>query len=263
MVEGPQNAFMAKRISKRFKHRALQKISVQGGRYKSHPLKNLKSFQMSLPLQLKDVYNKGKVLFLFFSNDWVIIVKFGMTGWFYMEQEMNGISPDITFNFGDSNLYFQDTRHFGTIQITKDADLVIKELEKIAPDILDNTLRFSDVEDRIRSLSDNATIDTILMDQSSFVSGVGNIIKSEVLYDSKLSPKRRVRDLNRKEWMKLFQSTKKIAENVYHEILKGSENEFQQIIKIYQRDKDPKGNKVEKITSPDGRVTFWVPTVQN
>jgi DNA-formamidopyrimidine glycosylase len=267
MVEGPQNAYMARRISKRFKNKRLHDVKVVGGRYKTHQLKNLKLFKMSLPLRLKGVYNKGKVLFLFFENKdgeaWTMIVKFGMSAWFYFGDEDENVKPDIEFMFDKvGKLNFHDTRHFGTITVTKDADLIMRELEKIAPDVLDKKVNYSEVKDRIKEMNPNATIDTILMDQSAFVSGIGNIIKSEVLYDAKISPKTRVKDLDQKQWKRLFQSAKKITQKVLSEIISGAANEFEKITKIYQMDQDPKGNKVERFTSPDGRVTFWVPNIQ-
>jgi len=260
MVEGPQSSYLAKQILKRFKNKKLQQAKIRKGRYKKHSLKNWKEFQNDFPLILKDVYKKGKVLFLFFTNGWTMIVKFGMTGLFYFDQK--DADADIVFDFENGPLYFFDQRHFGTITITKDGDLVINELEKIAPDILDKRITFSDVKDRIQSINPNATLDTVLMDQKMFLSGIGNIIKSEVLYDAKISPVKQVKNVSEQEWKKLFSSSKKITNKVYNEIVKNSENEFFKIQKVYQQEKDPKGNKVERYESKDGRVTFWVPNVQ-
>lgn len=260
MVEGPQSSYLAKQILKRFKNKKLTQAKIIKGRYKNHPLKGWKQFQDDFPLVLKDIYKKGKVLFFFFTNGWTMIVRFGMTGWFYFNEE--DADADVVFDFENGALYFFDQRHFGTITITKDADKVIKDLEKIAPDILDKNITFSDVKERIQSLNPNSTLDTVLMDQQLLISGIGNIIKSEVLYDAKISPLKQVKNLSDQEWKRLFNSSKKITNKVYNEIVKNSENEFIKIQKVYQQEKDPKGNKVQRYESKDGRVTFWVPNIQ-
>jgi formamidopyrimidine-DNA glycosylase len=139
----------------------------------------------------------------------------------------------------------------------------MKELEKIAPDVLDQRLSYDDLKDRILRLSPSKTIDTVLMDQQLFLSGIGNIIKSEILYDAKISPKRKVSELESKDWRKILSSAKKIAHLIYSELQKEKDtNEFLIVQKIYQREYDPKGNKVERFMSSDGRVSFWVPAIQ-
>ena len=260
MVEGPQTSYLGKQILKRFKNKTLQNAEIKKGRYKNHSLKGWKEFQNDLPLKLKDVYKKGKVLFLFF-NGWTMIVRFGMSGWFYFDNK--DVDGDIVFLFDhDKPLIFVDQRHFGTITLTKDVDLVLKEIENIAPDILDRNTKFQDIKDRIQKLNSNFTLDKVLMDQKLLLSGIGNIVKSEIMYDAKVSPKRRVKDISDQEWKRIFSSAKKITHKVYNEIVKKSSDEFLKIQKIYQQETDPKGNKVQRYQSSDGRTTFWVAEIQ-
>ena len=234
-------------------------MEIKDGRYKKHRLKNVKEFQENLPLRLNDVYKKGKVLFLFFEHGWTIIVKFGMTGWFYFDNEQG----DIIFIFENGKqIVYQDPRHFGTFTITQNGDEVMKEINKISPDILDPLVSYIDIKDNINSLKPNLTLDTVLIDQGLLLSGIGNIIKSEIMYDARIDPKRKIKDIDDKEWKKIFSSAKRITNKVYEEIENNSENEFIKIQKIYQQQNDPKGNKVMKFQSSDGRVTFWVPSIQ-
>jgi formamidopyrimidine-DNA glycosylase len=261
MVEGPQTSYLANQIRKRFKNKTLQTAQIIKGRYRKHSLKGWKEFVNSGPHKLNDVMKKGKVLFLFFVEGWAIIVRFGMTGWFYFDPK--NIDGDIIFEFDKGKtLIFYDPRHFGTLTLTKNVDDVLREMESIAPDILDLTVSFKDIKDRIPQVNPNFTLDKVLMDQKLILSGIGNIIKSEVMYDAMISPQRKIKDISEKEWKKIFSSARKISNQVFKEIQNDSEDEFFKIQKIYQREKDPKGNPVEKFESSDGRVTFWVPNVQ-
>lgn len=261
MVEGPQVSYLAKQILRRFKNKTLQNAEIKKGRYKKHNLKGWKEFRNDFPLRLKDVYKKGKVLFLFFDKGWTMIVRFGMTGWFYFDQKE--VDGDIIFNFDQGKQFiFFDQRHFGTITLTKDTNQVMKELEDIAPDILDKNILYADIKERIQDINSNFTLDKVLMDQKLLLSGIGNIIKSEIMYDAKVSPKHKIKEITDREWKRIFSSARKITKKVYDEIENNSSNEFAKIQKIYQQEKDPKGNKVERFQSSDGRVTFWVPELQ-
>lgn len=255
MVEGPQVTYFATRANK-FKNKNLTDIEIKKGRYKSHPLKNLKSFKKLLPLKLIKVVKKGKVIFLSFQEGWTIIFKFGMTGQLYSQEDGN---QDVEFVFGEKSLFFQDTRHFGTITITNDQQMIESEIDRIAPDILDSKTRFSDVQTKIENLGPNKKLDQILMDQKEFLSGIGNIAKSEIMYLAKISPKRKVSQISNIEWKKIFDAAKKVVGSIYNQIKKGN---WGFDTKIYQQETDPYGNYVKSFVSSDGRKTFWVPIIQ-
>ena len=256
MVEGPQSTYMANWIRKKFKNHVLENIQIVSGRYKKHGKpKRFLSFKSQLPMKLTNVSKKGKVLFLTFENQWTIIVKFGMTAWFSMEEE----TPNVIFEFKDSNLYFKDLRQFGTLTFTNDQKVVQKELDKIAPDILES-VDYQDIQKRIERVG-TKTLDVILMDQKLVVSGIGNIIKSEILYDSKISPMRKAKDVSKEEWKRIFHSAKKICKKVLSNLIK-NKDEFQGVIRVYEMEKDPKGNPVSEYRSKDGRSTYWVPAIQ-
>jgi formamidopyrimidine-DNA glycosylase len=255
MVEGPQASVMAKWVKRKYKNQMLKNIKILKGRYKKRIPKNFTSFQNSLPLRLLDVIKKGKVIFLFFEKDWVVIVKFGMTAWLSDKEE----DPNVIFDFGDKKLFYKDVRQFGTLTFTQDPVMVLKELNKLAPDILDDKISFQDIQDRISS---NKNIDVILMDQKIVLSGIGNIVKSEVLYDAKIDPRRKGSDLTREEWKQIFNSAKKISNKVVKNI-ENNKDDFEGMIKIYGKETDSNGNKIQKYNAKDGRVTFWVSEVQN
>jgi formamidopyrimidine-DNA glycosylase len=249
MVEGPLVSLISERMA-RFKNKKLVSADIVGGRYIDTPPEGWREFSGSLPLKLVDVIKKGKVIFLFFDG-WVMIVRFGMTGWFYFG--VNSKDEDIILNFQDGRkVVFFDQRRFGTITLTKDYDYVFQEIERIAPDIMDDSVSFSDISERIPGLNPNFSISKVLMDQKLLFSGVGNIIKSELLYDSKISPFRKTKDIKNTEWEKIFNSARKNSKKMI------GNNEYN----VYQKKVDPYGNSVEKVQSEDKRTTFWVPGVQ-
>ncbi len=144
MPEGPEATYLATYIATHFKHKQLRQIRIKGGRYKRHgPPVGFRTFAAMLPLTLLDVVKKGKLICLVFEQNWVILVRLGMTGWFSKPEDepIFASDPHILFGFEHTDLEFFDFRNFGTLTFTQDLDLVKSELKRLAPDILDASSR--------------------------------------------------------------------------------------------------------------------------
>lgn len=272
MTEGPEASYLAEYINKFFKNKQLRKIIINAGRYKHHgPPQNFNKFKEKLPLKLIDVYKKGKVIFLFFEDNWCIIVKLGMSGWFSKREDRPELmkNHNITFEFENEDLLFTDFRNFGTLTFTNNISNVIQEINKIAPDILDNSTTFKTIKKRIEFLkSDDAVqnilIEDALMDQMLFFSGIGNIIKSEVLYDAKIPPTLKIKNISENDWNLIYNSSKKISNKILRYLnKKGFDLDgYYNLHKVYKKDFDIYGNKIETRISKYGRKTYWVPEIQ-
>jgi formamidopyrimidine-DNA glycosylase len=272
MTEGPEASYLAQYIYKFFKNKKLKNIIIKSGRYKHHgPPKNFSKFKLRLPLTLINVYKKGKVIFLFFQDNWTIIIKPGMSGWFFKQSDQPELmkSYNITFEFSNEDLYFSDFRNFGTLTFTNDIQLVINEIDKLAPDILDISTTFNTILERLVYLKPNdkiqeMLIEDALMDQTLILSGIGNIIKSEVLYESKISPMRKLKSLSEKDWHNIFNASKNISNKILkHLNKKGFDLEgYFKLRHIYKKDKDENGYKIHTRTSKYGRKTYWIPEIQ-
>ena len=128
------------------------------------------------------------------------------------------------------------------------------------------------VEDFIELLSKKPerSVCEVLMDQR-ICSGVGNYIKCEVLYRSRISPYRKVKDLSRSEFGKLYSWTKKIIRASYlqggasirnYRRLTGEIGDFVFEFEVYAQKQDPNGNSVIREETLDKRTTHWVPSLQ-
>lgn len=270
MPETPEIAFQRTYITSNVKNRLLSNIDILWGRYKKHgaPI-NYYKFKRQLPLRCIDVQKKGKVLFLYFENNWCVISKLGMSGWWYCigdEPEWKPVTKNVVFQFDrNKELIFSDFRNFGTLTFTQDDNIIQNEINKLAPDILYDSTTFREVMKRINSLSTKAKerlLEDILVEQKVIVSGIGNYLKSEILYDARISPLRRVEDVSTIEWMRIFKSAKKLCKIMYKVLLKQDARLYIESMKVYHKEKDPLGNTITKHMTKTGRMTFWVPTVQ-
>ena len=108
------------------------------------------------------------------------------------------------------------------------------------------------------------------MDQS-VVSGVGNYVKAEGLYLSKISPHRVVESLSDRELHNLNVAIRSVPVNSFESggaTIKsytdffGNVGAATQRFAVYGQETDPEGRQIIKEKTRDGRTTHWVPDVQ-
>lgn len=281
MPEAPEVSYLTKYISKRYKGQVLKRGKILRGRYVKHGVpENFDEFVRSSP-SLEEVTKKGKVMFMRFSGGWYVICKLGLMGWWYADGDKpdwirKSVEPNIAFEFQKgSTLYFTDMLSYGTLTFTKSITIVDREREKLAVDISLATL--DDIRENLvrkrneRYWSTPKTIEEVIVDQRAVVSGIGNYLKSEILYEARISPKRHVtnninnhdddNNISMKDWKKILEASRTVMKRMKKAI--GSSVAYTDALQIYTKEYDKYGNKVETYTSPKtGRKTYWVPALQ-
>jgi len=286
MPEGVEVKISSELIRPLVVNRLITKISLGNkSRYANSPPEGYndfdKSFQntddgigwINTPVQITDVHTKGKFMYWKFDNDWYMFSTFGMSGqWSSIE----GKHVCLQFRLHDlvtgkiSYVYFNDPRHFGTIKFTNNKQDLIDKLDELGWDPLQDKL-----EDYLPFLINNLSktkkpIGQVLMDQSIF-SGVGNYIRAEALYLTKMSPWRPCNFLSKNEIFSLCQAIVTVMKESYNHqgatILTykdayGNEGKYSSCFKVYGQKTDPLGNKIIKENTPDKRTIHWCPTVQ-
>ena len=100
-------------------------------------------------------------------------------------------------------------------------------------------------------------------------SGVGNWIRAEILYECKIAPNRKLKDLSESDIKHLYHWSIKILKDAYN--VKGltisnyidpEGNYGTYKVKVYMQKKDPYGHKVITSVFSDKRTIHWVPEVQ-
>ena len=191
-----------------------------------------------------------------------------MTGWWFSEGDepkWRKAGRNLVFLFNKRTpLIFDDFRSYGTITITKDNNVVNFEKSKLANDIINRNWNFKDMMSIISSYPRRHTqlIEDAIMDQQFFVSGIGNYLKAEILYEAKISPLRTLSSISESEWKTLYNIARKLSHNMLDILLLRNERKYINSMKIYGKQKDLYGNPIEKHTAKNGRTTFWVPRIQ-
>lgn len=278
MPEGPEVKLSTETIKPLINdHIILAAEVTSNSRYSSRPPEGMTAFKESIQSQLTKVQNiqtKGKFMYWTFSNEWFMFSTFGMSGQW---APTRGKHPCLVFQHTSemtssqiSEMVFNDPRHFGTIKFTSDAKELLKKIDELGWDPLsmdfDKNLKWITFQ---LSKADKP-IAEVLMDQGVFA-GVGNYIRAEALYLSKLSPWRRANKLNQDEIISLCKSIIAVMQESYqhqgatistYKTAYGEEGKYSTLFKVYGQDKDPLGNKIIKQPTPDKRTIHWCPDIQ-
>jgi formamidopyrimidine-DNA glycosylase len=242
------------------------------GRYAHTPPDGFSGFEKSIFTQepkVVDVKVKGKFMYWAFDNGWYMFCTFGMTGQW---SPVKGKHPCLSFTFSDnSQIFFNDPRHFGTIKFTANPVEVSEKLEELGWDPLNYGTEERWMNWVVNKLSKAAKpIGQVLMDQGVFA-GVGNYIRAEALYVAKMSPWRQSNLLKKDEVRALCQAIVDVMNDSYahqgatiltYKDAYGAEGKYSSCFKVYGKKTDPLGNKIVKENTPEGRAIHWCPAVQ-
>lgn len=225
---------------------------------------------VSKDVTVTDVQVKGKFMYWTFSNGWYLFNTFGMTGQWSPTQ---GKHPCFTFvlnvDVPYEEMHFNDHRHFGTVKFVLSEVALKKKLDELGWDPLQMNLQKNLPWLKQQLAKSSKPIGEVMMDQGVFA-GVGNYIRAEALYLSKLSPFRAAKSLTDKEISTLCQSVVDVMEESYkhqgatistYKTVYGEEGKYSGLFKVYGQKQDPLGNKIVKQDS-GGRTIHWCPTVQ-
>ncbi len=264
MPEGPEVKVVTDGLSSKMLGRTIINAQLLSGRYtKKNPdgWENLK-----FPVKVTEIGCKGKFIFVSLEDDLHIFNTLGMTGGW---SENKTKHSRVLFSLdGGGEIYFNDTRNFGTIKLVSQKSLLSSKLSSLGPDMLSEDVEDEVFEKRIRK--SKKTIAATLMDQS-IISGVGNYLKSECLYFSKINPYRNALDLSRKELETLNRVIKTVIRKSYEtggatiytfSGFDGKKGDYSRRFAVYNQIKDPDGREIKRETTEDGRTTFWVPEIQ-
>jgi DNA-formamidopyrimidine glycosylase len=281
MPEGPEVKLTVDHINKYVKNFKIKDIEIIGGRYIRHKAPNnylkFRNLLKDKPFTIKSVFSKGKGIFFELKNKnkkYFIYNTLGMSGgWSGKKNKYSTILFTLknTKTKKSKNLYFWDIRNFGIIRFYDNKEDFDKKINSIGPDMLNDTTTFEIFEERLKLQKlQKKTIVEILMNQK-IISGVGNYIKCEALYLSKLSPHRTIKSLNQNELKLLFFNIKVVIIKSYemqgnsirtYSNFNNDRGNYQDLLKVYMKKKDPSGCAVIRERTKDKRSTFWVPEIQ-
>jgi DNA-formamidopyrimidine glycosylase len=302
MPEGPEVVIATQYLKTKIIGKTIESVKVLSGKYTRLALHGIDLFKRGHTYKIKDIDTKGKFLWFILEDtktyeQLYIANTFGMTGrWGFYKSGSARVRFKLCCKNTNKkyNLYFTDQRNFGNIDILDNLVELEKRIDNLAPDILTGGLSDNDVFNLINKFNTKSkkdkTLYKVLMDQNALVSGIGNYLSAEILFDAKLNPHRKLDVLTIAEKKKLAHSMRKIVKHSYYDNKTGYMEYYIQFMekhpvkvdkrifpnyhpdinidtsfefRVYGRTTDPDGHKIKADdTIIKGRTIYWVPTVQ-
>lgn len=114
----------------------------------------------------------------------------------------------LIFSFNDSSkLYFNDLRKFGWCKVLSDQNIT-QIFGDVGAEPFSKDFTVEYLLSKAKRIP-NRNIKQFLMDQT-IIAGIGNIYTDETLFDAKISPLRKLKDIKLSEWQTIRQSILKI-----------------------------------------------------
>lgn len=259
MPELPEVEVVKKSLDKKIKKLVINDVIIlnKNLRYKIETKKFLKLKKT----KIISIKRRSKYLLINLSNKLTILVHLGMTGKFFIiDQNKKKYKTSFYYSLSENDdkhdhlaihfnkhikLIYNDVRKFGFIKLLNSKELLnSSHLKYLGPEPLSKNFNLIYFINYVKKLK--TSIKDLLMNQK-FVSGLGNIYCNEVLFKSKINPRKTVNKLKRLDLINLIKNTKIILKNSISlggssikdfSNADGKNGNFQQKFNVYGREKN-------------------------
>ena len=257
MPELPEVEIVRQSLLKNIKGKKINKVLV---RNRNLRFKLETSFEKKLKNKfISNIKRFSKYLIIELENKSFCIVHLGMSGTIHIiKNKKNNLptntsfynSPNlpenhnhVEFFFKNIKLVYNDPRRFGYFKFFSDFNSLKKKFKSYGPEPFNKKFNLKYLINYFKKKDKN--IKNFLLDQN-FVSGIGNIYASEILYLSKINPSISAKYLKKNQCKNIVINSRKILQNAIKKggstirdfkNTKGDQGNFQKEFKVYGRDK--------------------------
>ncbi len=257
MPELPEVEIVRQSLLKNIKGKKINKVLV---RNRNLRFKLETSFEKKLKNKfISNIKRFSKYLIIELENKSSFIVHLGMSGTihiiknkkddiptntsFYNSPNLPKNHNHVEFCFKNMKLIYNDPRRFGYFQFFNDFNSLKKKFKNFGPEPFNKKFNFKYLINHFKKKDKN--IKNFLLDQN-FVSGIGNIYASEILYLSKINPSLSAKYLQKNQCKNIVINSRKILKNAIRKggstirdfkNTRGDQGNFQKEFKVYGRDK--------------------------
>lgn len=198
--------------------------------------------------KISDFKSWGKHFLICFS-DFTIRIHFGLFGG-YQLHEPKKVNPKIALHFNDDAIYFY-------VCSVKLLDKPLDDIYDWEVDVMSDKWKPAKALKKLQDLG-SKEIGDVLLDQNIF-SGVGNIIKNEVLYRCKVHPESLIKKIPASKLSAIVQECREYS----FDFLKWKKNnELSRHFEVYQQNKKAAKQVTRKDTGATRRSSYFVESVQ-
>lgn len=210
MPEGPEIWRTSDSLSESLQHKTITNLYFA--------FEELKEYESKLKgLTIEKVEARGKAILTFFDNDLVMYSHNQLYGkWMIsdagQEPETNR-SLRVAIHNAEKSAYLYSASE---IEILDKASIQDHSyIKKLGPDALHPETTFEDIHGQYQSDNfKNRKLTTLLLDQE-FVSGIGNYLRSEIMFYAKVDPHKKLREYSEEQKEALAEATLQLSVRSY------------------------------------------------
>jgi formamidopyrimidine-DNA glycosylase len=254
MPELPEVEIVKQSLDKNIKFEKIKKVVV---RNRSLRFKIPKNFEIVLKNKIINKISRKSKYLILHLEDIYCVIHLGMSGTIHLINRKNFnkntntsfYNPPnlplkhnhIEFFLGKYQLIYNDPRRFGFFKIFKKKDLLVF-FKNIGPEPLNNKFNINYISNYFTNKKKN--IKSFLLDQK-FVSGIGNIYASEILFYCKINPFKEAKYLTKLDIKKIKYFSKFVLNKAIKKggssirnfrNVSGKNGKYQNEFKVYQRE---------------------------
>ena len=256
MPELPEVEIVRQSLDKNIKQKKVKKVIVRNINLRIKLPNNFKKFLENKKIDKVSRFSKYIIINL--PNDEFCIIHLGMSGTihlvknksqsnltnlsFYNSPRLPKKHNHIEIIFEKFKIIYNDPRRFGFFQIIKGTNQLKKRFFHLGPEPFNKNFNINYVQKFFEKKERN--IKNLLIDQK-FVSGIGNIYASEILFLSKINPNKKAKLLKKKECNQIVFNSRKVLLNAINKggssirdfkDTEGNKGSFQDSFNVYQRE---------------------------
>ena len=256
MPELPEVEIVRQSLEKNIKQKKVKKVIVKNRHLRFKIPQKFKKF-----LEGKKIVNIkrfSKYLIFHLSNNSYCLLHLGMSGTihivrnnkknlitnasFYSYQFLPKKHNHVEIIFKDLKIIYNDPRRFGFFEILNDKYLLKKRFMKLGPEPFQSKFDLNYISTSFKGKTKN--IKNFLLDQN-FVSGIGNIYASEILFLSKINPNKIAGSIKKDDIKKIIINSRNVLAKAIKsggssirdfKNTEGKSGSFQKEFKVYERD---------------------------
>ena len=256
MPELPEVEIVRQSLNKKINQKRVKKVIIRNRNLRFLIPNNFKSYIKNKKITKVDRFSKYLIIH-FWEGDYCL-VHLGMSGTihivdrfkiskftntsFYHSPFLPKKHNHVEFIFDNLKVIYNDPRRFGFFEIIKNLQDLEKRFKSMGPEPFSDKFNLNYVVNYFRNK--NKDIKSFLLDQK-FVSGIGNIYASEILFASKINPFKKAKRLNKNECFNVILNSKKILQQAINKggssirdfkDISGNKGNFQKEFKVYRQD---------------------------
>ena len=287
MPELPEVEIVRQSLHKKIKKKSIKKVIIRNRNLRFKIPSDFESFLEDK--KIIKVNRFSKYLIIHFQDEKYCIIHLGMSGTIHILDKKKSLKVTNTsfyhspflpkkhnhaeFIFDNLKVIYNDPRRFGFFEIIKNRQDLYKRFKLMGPEPFSDKFNLNYVVNYFKQKKKD--IKSFLLDQT-FVSGIGNIYASEILFACKINPFKKAKQLNKNECLKIILYSKKILQQAINKggssirdfkDIAGNKGTFQKEFRVYQQDgancKRTKCKGIIKKKIISNRSTFFCNFCQN